>query len=139
MPISADSAEQNRSLNDVIEQLRAIEGVGHEVLNDGRIALEISYNGESRKVFIAASAGDYRALKSQYSQIRETLTELGIKEGSEFVAARRSRRPVSQEMLAATAKKKKEFDAWQDVWRRIRMAEKSLDIEFEFIQMRDYY
>ena len=133
------SAEQNQSLNSIIEQLRSIEGVEPEVLNDGRIALEISYNGESRKVLIAGSASDYRALKFLYSQIRETLTELGVKEGMAFVAARRSRRPVSQEMLAATAKKKKQFDAWQELWRKIREAEKSLDIEFEFNQMRDYY
>lgn len=132
-------AEQNQSLNDIIEQLRAIEGVEQEVLDDGRIALEISYGGDSRKVLIAGSAADYRALKFQYGRIREALTELGINEGMEFVATRRSRRPLSQEMLAAIAKKKKEFDAWQEVWRKIREAEKQLDIEFEFAQMRDYY
>ena len=133
------STEQNQSLDNIIEKLRSMEGVEHEVLNDGRIALEISYGGECRKVFIAGSADDYRALKLQYSRIRDALTELGIKEGMEFVAARRSRRPLSQEMLAAAAKKKKEFDAWQELWRIIREAEKSLDIEFEFNQMRDYY
>jgi len=132
-------AEQNQSLDNIIEQMRSIDGVEHEVQNDGRIALEISYNGESRKVLVAGSASDYRALKFLYNQIRETLTELGIREGMEFVAARRSRRPMSHEMLAAAAKKKRQFDAWQALWRKIREAEKSLDIEFEFNQMRDYY
>ena len=132
-------AEQIQSLNNIIEQMRSIEGVEHEVLNDGRIALEISYGGESRTVFIAGSADDYRALKFQYNEIREALTELGIKEGMEFVAARRSRRTMSPEMVAAIAKKKKEFDAWQELWREIREAEKSLDIEVEFAQMRGYY
>ena len=81
-------AEQIQSLNNIIEQMRSIEGVEHEVLNDGRIALEISYGGESRTVFIAGSSDDYRALNFQYNKIREALTELGIKEGIEFVEAR---------------------------------------------------
>lgn len=133
------SADQNRWLNKVVEQLRSINGVEDEALDDGRIALEISYNGERRKVFMPGLAGDYRTLKIQYSQVRETLTELGITEGLTFVAARRPGRPVSPEMLAAKANRQKEFDAWQEVWRRIRKAEKSLDVEFEITQMQDYY
>ena len=133
------SADQIRWLNKVVEQLRFINGVEDEVLDDGRIALEISYNGERRKVFMPGLAGDYRTLKIQYSQVRETLTELGITEGLTFVVARRPGRPVSPEMLAAKANRQKEFDAWQEVWRRIRKAEKSLDVEFEITQMQDYY
>ena len=133
------SADQNRWLNKVVEQLRSINGVEDEVLDDGRIALEISYNGERRKVFMPGLSGDYRTLKIQYSQVRETLTELGITEGLTFVVARRPGRPVSPEMLAAKANRQKEFDAWQEVWRRIRKAEKSLDVEFEITQMQDYY
>jgi hypothetical protein len=133
------SADQNRWLNKVVEQLRSINGVEDEVLDDGRIALEISYNGERRKVFMPGLAGNYRTLKIQYSQVRETLTELGITEGLTFVVARRPGRPVSPEMLAAKANRQKEFDAWQEVWRRIRKAEKSLDVEFEITQMQDYY
>jgi len=133
------SAEQNQSLNAIIEQLCSIEGVQREVLHDGRIALEISYNGESRKLVIAGSAGDYPGLKHQYRQIREALDELGMKEGMAFVPPRRSRRPLSPEMLAAASTKKQAFDAWQEMWRKIREAEKSLDIEYEFIQMRSYY
>jgi len=133
------SADQNRWLNKVVEQLRSINGVEDEVLDDGRIALEISYNGERRKVFMPGLAGDYRTLKIQYNQVRETLTELGITEGLTFVVARRPGRPVSPEMLAAKANRQKEFDAWQEVWRRIRKAEKSLDVEFEITQMQDYY
>ena len=133
------SADQIRWLNKVVEQLRSINGVEDEVLDDGRIALEISYNGERRKVFMLGLAGDYRTLKIQYSQVRETLTELGITEGLTFVVARRPGRPVSPEMLAVKANRQKEFDAWQEVWRRIRKAEKSLDVEFEITQMQDYY
>jgi hypothetical protein len=70
--------------------------------------------------------------------MRETLTELGIKEGLKFVVAWRSRRPMSQEMLLARATQQKEFGAWQEVWRGICKAEKSLDVEFEINQMPDY-
>jgi hypothetical protein len=133
------SAEQDRWLNRVVEQLRSIEGVAYELLDDGRIALDIPCNGDSRKILMAGPACDYRALKHQYGQLCEALTELGIDEGAQFVAVRRSRRPMSEEMLAASAKKQQAFDAWQEVWRRIRKAEKSLDVEFEIAQMLDYY
>jgi hypothetical protein len=133
------SATQNQWLKKIVEQLRSMEGVAYEVLQDGRIALKISYNGESRKVLLADTASDFRAQKIQYGHIRETLTDLGIKEGQTFVAAKRSRKPMTPEMLAARAKQQKEFDAWQEVWRTIRQAEKALDVEFEISQMLDYY
>ena len=133
------SETQDPWLTKVGEQLRAREGVEVDVLDDGRTVLTLSYNGDSRKVFMAGAAGDFRAQKIQYGQIRKSLTELGIKEGQEFVAAKRSRKPLSPEMLAARAKRQKEFDAWQEVWRTIRAAEQALDVEFEISQMLDYY
>jgi hypothetical protein len=133
------SATQDQWLKTVVEQLCAREGVECEDLTDGRIALEISYKGENKKVVLAVSDGDFRSQKTQYGQIRKTLTDLGITEGLTYVAPKRSRIPLSQEMLAARAKQQKEFDAWQELWRTIRQAEKSLDVEFEIIQMRDYY
>ena len=133
------SATQDQWLEKVVEQLRSREGVEVEVLKDGRMALNISYDGISRNVFMAGSAGDFRAQKIQYGQIRKTLTELGIKEGQNFVAVKRSRKPMSPEIRAARAKQQKEFDAWQEVWRTIRAAEMSLDVEFEISQMLDYY
>ena len=136
----AGSATQDQWHKKVVEQLCAREGVEHEDLNDGRIALKISYNGASRNVFLAGSSGDFRAQKNQYRQVRKTLTELGIAEGQEFAAAaKRSRRPMTPAMLAARAKQQKEHEAWQEVWRTIRKAEKSLDVEFEIAQMLDYY
>ena len=133
------SATQDQWLANVVEKLRPREGVEVEDLDDGRTALTISCNGESRQVFLAGAASDFRARKSQYGQIRKTLTELGIKEGQEFVAPKRSRKPMSPDMLAARAKRQKEFDAWQEVWRTIRAAEQALDVEYEIIQMKDYY
>lgn len=133
------SASQSQWLEKVVEQLCSREGVEHEDLEDGRIALKISCNGESGEALLAGSASDFRAQKNQYTQLRETLTALGIKEGEQFVAAKRSRIPMSPEILAARAKQRKEFDAWQDVWRTIRMAEKALDVEYEIVQMKDYY
>ena len=37
------------------------------------------------------------------------------------------------------AEQRQEFEGWQNVWRRIRAAEKNLDLEFELKQMMDYY
>ena len=142
------SDEQNRWLGKVVEQLRAIDGVEDEILEDGRIAFALSYKGARRELSVAGFAGasvnvtasDYRALKSQYARICETLTELGIEEGMTLDAPRRSGgRPVSPEMLAARAKQQQEHDAWQALWRIIRQAEKALDVEFEIAQMQDYY
>ncbi len=133
------SDEQNRWLSRVLEQLRAIDGVTCEATSDGRIALEISHEDATRKLSMAGTASDYRALKIQYGRLRKALTALGIEEGQKFVAARRSQRAISPEMLAASAQRRQAFEAWQELWRTIREAEKSLDVEFEIIQMRDYY
>ena len=133
------SDEQNRWRDRVVAQLRARDGVAHEILEDGRNAFEISQNGRNRTVFLGGAASDYPALKKQYSQLREVLTEIGIVEGQVYVGMKPSPRAPTPEMLAARAKKKNEFNAWQSVWRRIRQAEQSLDAEFELIQMRDYY
>ena len=135
----SSSETQDPWLMKVVEQLRAREGVEVEVLDDGRTALTLSYNADSRQIFLAGAAGDFRAQKIQYGQMRKALTELGIREGQDFVAAKRSRKPLSPEMLAARAKRQKEFDAWQEVWRTIRAAEQALDVEFEISQMREYY
>jgi hypothetical protein len=133
------SASQIQWLEKIVEQLRAREGVAYEALEDGRIALDITYNGESQKVVVARSTSDYRTQKNLFATIRETLTKLGIAEGKEFVAAKRSRNPMSPQILAARAKQRKEFDAWQEVWRITRLAEKALDVDYEIDQMKDYY
>ena len=133
------SETQDRWLEKLVEQLRARDGVTYDVLKDGRIALEISYNGQTGRLTMPGAAGDYRTQKNQYAQMRETLTRLGIIEGQEFLAPRRSRKPMTPEMLAARTKQKEEFDAWQEIWRTLREAEQSLDVEFEIAQMLDYY
>ena len=135
----SSSETPDRWFRKVVEQLNSLNGVGHDVLKDGRIAVEISYGGDSRKVVLAGPAGDFRARKIEYGQLREILTELGIKEGQKAAAARRSRKPVTPDMLAARAKQQKELDAWNEVWRTIRRAEESLDVEYEITQMIDYY
>lgn len=134
-----DSEIRDRWFDKVVAQLCAREGVTHEDLDDGRMALEITCNGASRKLRLAGAANDYREQKIEYGRIRKALTELGIEEGQTYVAPKRSRRPLSPEMLAARAKQEKEFNAWQEVWRMIRQAEMALDVEFEISQMLDYY
>lgn len=133
------STTQDQWLDTVLGQLRALDGVECESLEDGRIRLKISRNGDTREAFLAAAADDYRTQKIRYSQLQKTLTAIGIEEGLTFVAAKPSRRAMTPQMQAARAQQKKTFDAWQDVWRTLRKAEKALDVEYEIAQMKDYY
>lgn len=131
---------QDQGLNRVVEQLCSMEGVDCETLADGgRLRLEICHNGASREVILDVSGSDYRLQKIQYSHLCTALTELGIEEGRPFVAAKLPRRPMTPHMQAAREKQKKEFDAWQEVWRTIRQAEKALDVAYEIVQMQAYY
>lgn len=130
---------QDHGLNKVVELLSSMAGVECEPLEDGCLRLEISHNGASRDVVLAVSAGDYRLQKTQYSHLCTALTELGITEGLTFVAAEPPRRAMTPHIHAAREKQKREFDAWQAVWRTIRKAEKALDVEYEIAQMQSYY
>ena len=132
-------ATQDQWLNNVIDRLRALEGVECATGEDGRVGLKISRNGDSGEVLIAVAGNDYRAQKIQYGKLRKTLTDLGIEEGQTFMAAKLPRRPMTPQMRAAREKQKNAFDAWQEVWRTLRKAEKALDVDYEITQMRDYY
>jgi hypothetical protein len=131
--------EVPQGLNKVVERLCSLEGVDCEVLSESRVALEISHNGASREVILAVSAGDYRFQKIQYGRLCQALRELGITEGLTFVAAKLPQRPMTPPMHAAREKQKKDFDAWQEIWRSIRKAEKALDVAYEIAQMQSYY
>ena len=133
------SVTQDQGLDTVLAQLRLMNGVDYEDPGDGRIGLKIFYNGESAELFIATSADDYRAQKIRYNQLAQTLTELGIKEGQTYLPAKPSGRTMTPQMHAARARQKKEFEAWQDIWKSLRKAEKALDVAYEIVQMKDYY
>ena len=106
---------------------------------DSHIGVSISRKGETKELSVAISDTDYRAQKIQYSHLRALLTELGVEEGQTFVAAKLPRRPMTPQMRAAREKQKLDFDAWQELWRTLRRAEKALDVDYEINQMRDYY
>ena len=131
--------KKDKWLDTVIDQMRALDGVvcGDEI--DNHIGVSISRKGETKELSVAISHTDYRAQKVQYSQLRDLLTELGVKEGQTFVAAKLPRRPMTPQMRAAREKQKLDFDAWQELWRTLRKAEKALDVDYEINQMRDYY
>jgi hypothetical protein len=133
------SATQDQWLDTVLDQLRVLDGVDCEDAEDGRIRLEISRDGESRELTIDAGDIDYRAKKIRYGVLRDALTGLGIEEGMTFVAPPLPRRPMTPQMRAAREQQKYAFDAWQEVWKTLRKAEKSLDVEYEIAQMKDYY
>lgn len=133
------AAAQDQGLDKVVDQLCTMDGVECEKLVDGRVGLELSYNGASAEVFINVSASDYRIQKIQFSHLRKSLTELGVREGQTYAAPKLPRRPMTPQMRAAREQKKQEFESWQEMWRVIRKAEKALDVAYEIIQMRDYY
>lgn len=133
------SAAQNRWLEKFVKLLLTLQGVKQESDKNGCITLTIIYNGKIDKIILTTLVSDIRDQKNQYSQIRNTLTELGIEEGKKLVPAKRSRNPMTPEMVAARAAQQKEFDAWQEAWKIIRLAEMSLDREYEISIMKDYY
>jgi hypothetical protein len=135
----ARSDTQDLWLETVLDQLRALDDVMCVKAEDGRLTLEISRNGESREITIDARDDDYRALKMRYGAIRDALTGLGIEEGMTFVAPPLPRRPMTPMMRAAREQQKNAFEAWQDLWKTLRKAEKALDVEYEIAQMKDYY
>mgnify|MGYP001408613351 FL=1 len=133
------SAAQNRWLEKLVKLLVTLQGVQQESDKNGYITLSITYNGKLDQISLTTLVSDIRDQKNQYSQLRNTLTELGIEEGKKLVPAKRSRNPTTPEMVAARVAQQKESDAWQEAWKIIRQAEMSLDREYEISIMKDYY
>ena len=133
------SAAQNRWLEKFVKLLLTLQGVQQESHKNSTITLAITHNGKFDKIILTTLVSDIRDQKNQYSQVRNTLTQLGIEEGKKLVPAKRSRNPMTPEMIAARAAQQKEFDTWQEAWKIIRQAEMSLDREYEISIMKDYY
>ena len=133
------SSAQSRWLEKFVKLLLTLQGVQQESYKNGTITLAITHNGKFDKIILTTLVSDIRDQKNQYSQVRNTLTELGIEEGKKLVPAKRSRNPMTPEMVAARVAQQKEFDAWQEAWKIIRQAEMSLDREYEISIMKDYY
>ena len=133
------SAAQNRWLEKFVKLLLTLQGVQQESHKNSTITLAITHNGKFDKIILTTLVSDIRDQKNQYSQVRNTLTSLGIEEGKKLVPAKRSRNPMTPEMIAARAAQQKEFDTWQEAWKLIRQAEMSLDREYEISIMKDYY
>jgi hypothetical protein len=64
---------------------------------------------------------------------------LALEEGAIYTPPPPPRRGMTPQIRAAREKQKRDFEAWQDVWRAVRQAEKALDVEYEIAQMKDYY
>ena len=133
------STAQNRWLEKFVKLLLTLQGVQQESYKNGTITLAITHNGKFDQIILTNLLSDIRDQKNQYSQVRNTLTQLGIEEGKKLVPAKRSRNPMTPEMIAARAAQQKEFDTWQEAWKIIRQAEMSLDREYEITIMKDYY
>ncbi|MGB0630577.1 MAG: hypothetical protein ACPGRZ_07775 [Alphaproteobacteria bacterium] len=123
----------------VIELLCAIDGVTCETPSGGCLVLDLRYEDAGVTIELSPDSGDYRAQKIQYEKLRETLTSLGIREGATYTPPPPPRRGMTPQIRAARDRQKQAFEAWQEVWRTVRSAEKALDVEYEIAQMKDYY
>ena len=133
------SNTQNRWFEKLINQLLSLPGVERQNREDGGVILNLNYNGKYAKITITPSISKIRDQKSQYQEIRNTLTQLGVIEGQNFSAPKRTRNPMTPQMVALRAAQQNEFNAWQQVWKIVRHAEMSLDREYELSIMKDYY
>ena len=115
-----------------------------------RKGVKISSTGESISILIDSDRGSseilmggpsdtYALQKQHFADLRDILTSLGIKEGASYTPPPLPKRGMTPIIQKSRAEQRQEFEAWQNVWRRIRAAEKNLDLEFELKQMMDYY
>ena len=88
---------------------------------------------------MGGSSDTYALQKQHFADLRDSLTSLGIKEGASYTPPPLPKRGMTPMIQKSRAEQRQEFQAWQNVWRRIRAAEKNLDLEFELKQMMDYY
>ena len=138
MPVSGTQLRWNAR---VVEQLDAMDGVTTDVKDGRKHVIKMENEGRTAEAVLAATQADYRELKDQYARLREALSGLGIEEGAHYVPPPppASGRPATPQMRAARQKQKQKFEAWQDVWRMLRKAEEALEVDYEIIQMKDYY
>ena len=138
MPVSGTQLRWNAR---VVEQLDAMDGVTTDVKDGRKHVIKMENEGRTAEAVLAVTQADYRELKDQYARLREALSGLGIEEGAHYVSPPPpvSGRPATPQMRAARQKQKQEFEAWQDVWRMLRKAEEALEVDYEIIQMKDYY
>ena len=130
---------RDQGLHKVLENLRMIDEVKIENLSDQRHMLTIEYKSKLGTIEIDSGSGDYRDRKVQYERLRAMLQGLGVEEGATYTPPPPSSRPITPQMRASREKQKQAFASWQGAWRIIREAEKTLDVEYEIAQMKDYY
>lgn len=122
----------------VISAIRARKGVTINSV-DETISILIELDGGSAEILMGGSSDTYASQKQHFADLRDILTSLGIKEGASYTPPPLPKRGMTPMIQKSRAKQRQEFEAWQNVWRRIRAAEKNLDLEFELKQMMDYY
>ena len=148
MAAPAANNKRKRWFAKLADELAARDGVDAKARDSGATAFAIAPpeagNGSTAEFVLAAPDGDFAVLKDDCARLRDALTALGIEEGATYVpepppAARPGGRSMTPQMREARAARKREFDAWQKLWRTLRKAEEALDVEYEIAQMKDYY
>ena len=130
---------QKLCLDRVISAIRACKGVTIDTCNDETVSISLALERGNAKIVLAGPSNTYATQKKQFANLRDILTSLGIEEGASYTPPPLPKRGMTPMIQKSRAQQKQDFEAWQDVWRRIRAAEKNLDLEFELRQMMDYY
>ena len=107
--------------------------------NDETVSILIDSDRGTSEILIGSSSDTYAVQKQHFADLRDVLTSLGIKEGASYTPPPLPKRGMTPMIQKSRAEQRQEFEGWQNVWRRIRAAEKNLDLEFELKQMMDYY
>ncbi len=135
---TSNSNSQKLHFDRVISAISAREGVTISP-NGENISILIDSDRGRSEILMGGSSDTYALQKQHFADLRDILTSLGIKEGASYTPPPLPKRGMTPIIQKSRAKQKQEFEAWQNVWRRIRAAEKNLDLEFELKQMMDYY
>ena len=122
----------------VISSISARKGVTINSNNE-TISILIELDRGSAEIVMGGSSDSYASQKQHFADLRDILTSLGIKEGASYTPPPLPKRGMTPMIQKSRAEQRQEFEAWKNVWRRIRAAEKNLDLEFELKQMMDYY
>jgi len=130
---------QDKWLNRIIKMLRKQKDVNVCELETGEFLIEIFHNGECYKHTFTTQKISYALQKKQYSDLRNTLLSTGIKEGTVYTPPPPIKRGSTPEIQKARFNTRKEFEAWQNIFKNIRTAERELEANFELEQMIDYY
>lgn len=134
-----ENTPQDKWFNRIIKMVSKQKAVTVNEVEDGKFLMRFVHKGEYYKLTLNRKKVNYAFQKKQYGDLREMLVSIGIKEGDVYIPPPPKKRGTTPEIQKARSEHRKEFEAWQDILKTIRAAEKDLEVNFELKQMIDYY